>query len=98
MRWTAQPWMKVAGSVGDRPERLFSSQQVGLEEASIYLKDLINAALAGEDVVIVKDERAMVRLVPMTPKPRRQAGSAKGMIHLADDFDAPLEDFEEYMS
>ena len=26
MRWDAQPWMKVAGSVGDRPERLFSSQ------------------------------------------------------------------------
>jgi len=21
MRWIAQPWMKTAGSVGDRPER-----------------------------------------------------------------------------
>jgi antitoxin (DNA-binding transcriptional repressor) of toxin-antitoxin stability system len=74
-----------------------TTQQVGLEEASTHLKDLINAALAGENVVIVKDERAMVKLVPMTPRPRRRAGSAKGMIHMADDFDAPLEDFEEYM-
>ena len=74
-----------------------TAQQFGLEEASMHLKDLINAALRGEDVVIVKDERTMVKLVPMTPKPRRQAGSAKGMIHMADDFDAPLEDFEEYM-
>lgn len=73
-------------------------QQVGLEEAITHLNDLINAALAGKDVVIVKDERAIVRLVPVTPKPRRQAGSAKGMIHTTDDFDAPLEDFEEYMS
>lgn len=73
-------------------------QQVGLEEAITHLNDLINAALAGKDVVIVKDERAIVRLVPVTPKPRRQAGSAKGMIHMTDDFDAPLEDFEEYMS
>lgn len=26
-----------------------------------------------------------------------QFGSAKGMITMADDFDAPLEDFREYM-
>ncbi len=27
MRWTAQLWMKTAGSVGDRPEQLFSGQR-----------------------------------------------------------------------
>ncbi len=34
-----------------------------------------------------------------SPKPRkkRKAGSAKGEIIMADDFDAPLEDFAEYM-
>ena len=34
-----------------------------------------------------------------TAKPRqgRKAGSAKGEIFMADDFDAPLEDFAEYM-
>jgi hypothetical protein len=31
------------------------------------------------------------------PKRPRQFGSAKGMIHMAEDFDEPLEDFEEYM-
>ena len=40
-------------------------QRVGLEEAMTHLIDLINAAMRGEDVVIVKDERSMVRLVPM---------------------------------
>ncbi|HQU92423.1 MAG TPA: DUF2281 domain-containing protein [Pyrinomonadaceae bacterium] len=31
-------------------------------------------------------------------KPRRRFGSMKGLVeHIADDFDAPLEDFEEYM-
>ena len=72
-------------------------QQVGLEEASTHLIDLINAAMRGEDIVIVKDERSMVRLVPMPLKPLRRAGSAKGMIKMADDFDKPLEDFDEYM-
>lgn len=30
-------------------------------------------------------------------KPRRKAGSAKGLITIAEDFDEPLADFEEYM-
>jgi hypothetical protein len=30
-------------------------------------------------------------------RPRR-FGSAKGLIHTADDFDAPLDDFGEYMA
>jgi Protein of unknown function (DUF2281) len=29
--------------------------------------------------------------------PRRQPGSAAGELWIADDFDAPLEDFREYM-
>jgi Protein of unknown function (DUF2281) len=31
------------------------------------------------------------------PRQRRQAGSAKGQIWMAPDFDEPLEDFQEYM-
>ncbi len=27
----------------------------------------------------------------------RRAGSAEGMVWMSDDFDAPLEDFKEYM-
>lgn len=29
--------------------------------------------------------------------PRRRAGSARGKIRMAPDFDAPLEDFKDYM-
>jgi hypothetical protein len=32
-----------------------------------------------------------------SPRKRRQAGSAEGKYILAPDFDAPLEDFKEYM-
>jgi hypothetical protein len=32
-----------------------------------------------------------------TPRKKRKAGSAKGMFTMADDFEAPLEDFAEYM-
>jgi Protein of unknown function (DUF2281) len=35
---------------------------------------------------------------PPTPTPkRRQAGTMKGMFEMSDDFDAPLEDLQEYL-
>ncbi|MEM9164229.1 MAG: DUF2281 domain-containing protein [Cyanobacteria bacterium P01_F01_bin.4] len=30
-------------------------------------------------------------------QPRPRFGSAKGLIEIADDFDAPLEEFQDYM-
>ena len=72
--------------------------QVTIEQASQRLPDLLKASLAGEDVVIFENDRAIARLVPVEPatgQPR--FGSAKGKIQMADDFDAPLDDFREYM-
>ncbi len=72
-------------------------RQVNIEQAKINLKVLIKAALSGEEIVITQDEKSAVKLVPTsTAKPRPQFGSAKGKIRIADDFDAPLEDFAEY--
>ena len=71
--------------------------QVTLDEAKEQLPALIEAALGGEEVLITRNGHT-VRLVPCEEKPRRKAGSAKGLItYIADDFDAPLEDFNEYM-
>jgi prevent-host-death family protein len=72
--------------------------EVGLEEAKVRLVDLIEAALRGEEVFIVANSKPVVQLIPIKKKKRQpQFGSARGLIHMADDFDAPLEDFEEYM-
>jgi prevent-host-death family protein len=72
--------------------------QVDLEEAKKHLSDLIEAAVKGEEVIIAKDDQHIVKLVPISvTKPRPQFGSAKGLITMSDDFDEPLEDFEEYM-
>jgi prevent-host-death family protein len=72
--------------------------QVNLVEAQNRLPELIVAAAQGEDVVITRDERPVAKLVAVQqPKPRPRFGSAKGLITMADDFDAPLDDFREYM-
>ena len=73
--------------------------QINLNEAKGRLPDLIDAALRGEEVFIFKDNQEAVRLVPVEPLKRQpQFGSAKGLVTVTDDFDMPLEDFNEYMS
>lgn len=71
--------------------------QVTIEEAQAHLGELIEAAMKGESVVIAKDEKTAVQLTPVNEsKPRRKAGSAKGMIHISEDFDDPLPEFEPH--
>ena len=71
--------------------------QISLEEAKIHLKELVDAALKGEEILIAKDQEHIVKLTPVSAiKSHTQFGSAKGQIWMADDFDSPIEDFAEY--
>ena len=71
--------------------------QVKLDEAKVRLLDLVEAAIGGEDVFILKDDHSVVQLVPIeSPKRYPQFGSAKGLVSMSEDFDAPIEDFSEY--
>lgn len=59
---------------------------------------LIDAALRGEPVFIERDDKTLIQLIPLKQMLHpRKAGSAKGLIKMSDDFDAPLSDFGEYM-
>ena len=62
--------------------------QVKLDEAKVPLLDLIEAAIRGENVLILKDDRPVVQLTPVEPPKRHpQFGSAKGLVVVAEDFD-----------
>ncbi len=71
--------------------------EVTLDQAQNRLPDLIKAAIKGETVWITADLQQAVRLVPARRTLcRRRFGSAKGLIVVAEDFTAPLSDFDEY--
>ncbi len=73
-------------------------QQITVNKASQHLSDLIEAALSGDEIFIMKDNQPVVKLIPVLPmKIRPKFGSAKGMIKMFDDFDEPLEELKEYM-
>lgn len=69
-------------------------KNVSIPEAASNLAQLVDAAAAGEDVVIEKDGVAAVRLVRVEPaaKRPRRFGLLKGKFEIPDDFDAPLPD------
>ncbi|MGH8338479.1 MAG: type II toxin-antitoxin system Phd/YefM family antitoxin [Gammaproteobacteria bacterium] len=72
--------------------------QATIHEAKTQLSKLIRKALEGEDVIIAKAGKPVVRLVPFRPAtPLRKPGGWKGKFWMAEDFDAELEDFKDYM-
>ncbi|HEX6291520.1 MAG TPA: hypothetical protein VFZ66_20220 [Herpetosiphonaceae bacterium] len=74
-------------------------QQVELNEVQTQLSRLIEQALRGEEVVITQVDKPVLKLVRIPSSvPRRKRGSAKGQIQIAPDFDAPLDDFQAYMT
>jgi prevent-host-death family protein len=72
--------------------------QVTLEDAKSRLVELIEAVEQGETIVIAKDSHPVAQIQAIETAERRpHFGSAKGSVWMADDFDAPLDDFAEYM-
>lgn len=69
---------------------------VPLADAQNRLADLVRRAARGEEVVIEAGDGASVRLVPVPDAPRPVFGSARGLVEIRDDFDAPVEGFEPY--
>ncbi|HJT79298.1 MAG TPA: DUF2281 domain-containing protein [Gemmataceae bacterium] len=74
--------------------------RVLIEEAQAYLPDLLKLLAPGEEILITRGDQVIAKLVGVAEKPQtpRQLGTMKGtVLYMAPDFDAPLEDFKEYM-
>jgi prevent-host-death family protein len=66
---------------------------VNIHEAKTHLSRLLDAAVAGEEVVIAKGGKPFVRLAPVT-QPDRVPGAAKGRGRLTEAFFEPLPEEE----
>ena len=66
---------------------------VNIHHAKTHFSKLIARVQQGEEVVISKAGKPVARLVPESDAPKpRQPGSARGLLHVHDDFDSPLPD------
>lgn len=68
--------------------------EVNVHQAKTHLSRLIEKALLGEEVIIAKAGRPLVRLIAIVPEAKRELGTAAGQITWQEGWDLPLTDFE----
>jgi antitoxin (DNA-binding transcriptional repressor) of toxin-antitoxin stability system len=77
-----------------------SMTTVSLQDAQATLPELIHRLTPGDEIVITENDRPVARLVRVAAEPQqpRRLGTMRGtVLYMAPDFDAPLDDFREYM-
>lgn len=69
--------------------------KVGMAEAKAKLSELIDKVERGEEVVIARYGKPVVRLVQVDERPKQRLfGALKGQIWMAPDWDAPMTEEE----
>ena len=64
---------------------------VNIHDAKTHFSKFVNQALQGEEVIIARGGKPVIRLVPFVEKTSlRRGGQLKGLIFMSEDFDAPL--------
>jgi len=74
-------------------------QTVPVEKAQATLAELVHRVTGGEEFTITQngEPKAMLSAAPSRKRLQPQAGSLPGKIWMSPDFDAPLENFKDYM-
>jgi len=70
-------------------------EKVNIHHAKTHLSKLIEKVLEGEEIVIAKYGKPLVRLEAYRPVEKREPGSWKGKVWIAGDFDELPEEIEK---
>jgi antitoxin (DNA-binding transcriptional repressor) of toxin-antitoxin stability system len=74
-------------------------ETITIQQALNQINEILEKAFSGEEIFIKKNDEQIIKIsstLPSLPRPSL-FGSDKDKIYIADNFDEPLEDFEEYM-
>lgn len=64
---------------------------VNIHDAKTHFSKLITQVLNGEEVIIAKGGKPIIRLMPYNEEPQqRKGGQLQGMIEISPNFDEPL--------
>jgi len=66
---------------------------VNIHEAKTHFSRLIERAVHGEEVIVARSGKPLVRIVPIGgPTRTRTPGLSEGHVRIADTFDEPIPD------
>jgi prevent-host-death family protein len=69
-------------------------EPISIHAAKTHLSRLIARVEAGEEIVIARGRKPVVKLVPIAPKPKRVPGRWKGQFTIAPEFFDPMTEEE----
>ncbi len=67
---------------------------ITLEQAQATLSEVIHRLMPGDEVVITEGNHPVAKIIPTESAGPCRLGA---LLYMAPDFDAPLDDFKEYM-
>ena len=73
--------------------------QFNIAEAKANFSSLVKKAMLGEEIIIAKDNKPLLRLAPILPDISKRPVPGTGrhdILYIADDFDEIPEGFEDY--
>ena len=74
---------------------------LSIQEVQARLPDLVHGLTFGDEVIIIENDLPVARLTAAVTQQHRlprRLGTLRGtVLYMAADFDAPLEEFSEYM-
>ncbi|MEA5593286.1 type II toxin-antitoxin system prevent-host-death family antitoxin [Rivularia sp. UHCC 0363] len=74
-------------------------ETIEIAQAVLEINELLEIVAKGQEIIITKNHEPMVKLTAAKPQNKRLPlfGSDRDIIAISDDFDEPLDDFQEYM-
>ena len=58
--------------------------------------ELLKLIQQGQEILLLLHDNPVAKITPLNSYPKRKLGTATGLFHVSEDFDAPLTDFEDY--
>jgi len=68
---------------------------IEITQAINQISELFHLALNGEEIIITENQQPLLKLTALKSKRPPLFGTDKDIISIADNFDAPLEEFED---
>jgi len=74
-------------------------KSIDINQALPQISDLLDMAFSGEEIIITNQNQQKIKISAISVSSQRPPlfGSDRDRIFIADDFDEPLDDFQDYM-
>ncbi len=70
---------------------------INLDTEERPVGDLVEQTRSGTEILFIRNNRPVAKLVAIPERTARRFGSAQGLIEIGEDFDERLKDFQDLM-